>query len=157
MQQTENISGTEPLSEGDKAYYRQRQRNRAYEQIISLFVKLAEETGLSKTDLSIRTGKDKATITRCLSAPSNLTLDTISDLLLAMDAEMGFQVLQFSELDRLRPNYTHPLIIKCEKPENLWLSVKVHGTRVINRGSRLGEASSTGIEERERFVTFNER
>lgn len=127
MQQMENTSKFEALNEGDKAYYRQRQRNRLHESVISLFVRRAEQQGLTKSDLAFITGKDKSIITRCLSAPSNLTLDTISDLMLAMDAEMGFEVLEFSEQEKLCHNFVHELLIDCDRNQNIWLTVRRDG------------------------------
>jgi hypothetical protein len=52
--------------------------------------------------------KDPSQITRWLSAPSNFELDTLSDILLALGAEMDHRIVRFG--DRIKPNYAHPLI-----------------------------------------------
>lgn len=54
--------------------------------------------------------RDPAQITRWLSAPSNLQLDTISDLLLAMGAEMDHSIVRFAE--RSKPNFVHPMLAR---------------------------------------------
>jgi transcriptional regulator with XRE-family HTH domain len=100
---------TEAKSARDVYYYRRRLKNRIFARLAAFFAEEAKRTGLTKKDLAERLNKDPAQITRWLSGPSNLTLDTLSDLLLAMDAEADPpQLVRFSE--RVTPNYVHPLI-----------------------------------------------
>ena len=61
-----------------------------------------------------RMGKDPAVLTRLLSHPSNMTLDTISDILLALDAEAEPPVITKFK-DKAAPNYIHPLVAKALK------------------------------------------
>lgn len=90
-------------------YFRQRLKNRFFGKIVSFFSEEAERRGITKKDLAVALDRDPAQITRWLSNPSNMTLDTISDILLAMDAEIeGPSIVRFSE--RYRSNYAHPLI-----------------------------------------------
>jgi hypothetical protein len=98
------------ISTRDRAYYRRRQQNRIYGEIAALFAEEAEAGRMTKRKLAELLGKDPAQVTRLLSEPSNLEIDTISDYLLAMDAEMDSRVVRFSE--RAKPNYMHPLIAK---------------------------------------------
>lgn len=76
------------ISMDDLYYYRQRHRNRVFSAVVSLFSKLVETKGLTKRELALRLGKEPAQITRWFSGPSNWTLDTVSDLLLAMGGEL---------------------------------------------------------------------
>lgn len=96
------------LKRRDRAYYQQRQRNRVFAAIVELFAEEAEKGRITKKSLADMLGKDPSQITRWLSVPSNLELDTISDILLAMDAEMDYRVVRLAE--RPRANYVHPLI-----------------------------------------------
>src|SRR3990167_9383585 len=80
----------------DIEYFRERQRNNIYQAVISHFAKKAEE-GLTKKEVAEILKKDPAQITRWLSGPGNLTLDTISDLFLAMGAEMKHEVISLGE------------------------------------------------------------
>lgn len=97
------------VSARDLYYYRRRLKNRTFARLATFFAEQAEETGLTKKDLAERLGKDPAQITRWLAGPSNLTLDTLSDLLLAMEAEADPpRMVRFA--DRAKPNYAHPLI-----------------------------------------------
>ncbi len=105
---TENTSANEQLRQFDISYFQQRQRNRVFEQVIRHFAEKARAEHISKKHLAQKLGKDPSQITRWLAAPTNWTLDTISDLLLAMDAEMNFQIAPFSE--QTVSNYFHPIM-----------------------------------------------
>lgn len=83
---TEILDGPEiPL--GKIAYFRARLRNRLYDLVVSEFLRQTSANNLSKADLARRIHRRPEQVTRWLSAPSNWTLDTLSDLLLAMGAE----------------------------------------------------------------------
>lgn len=107
----ENISKEDKaISRRERAYYRRRQQNRVYGELAAYFAEEAAAGRITKSKLAELLGKDPAQITRWLSEPSNLELDTISDILLAMGAEMDHRVARFS--DRAGQNYVHPLIAK---------------------------------------------
>jgi hypothetical protein len=109
----ENISKTQPLPRREIYYYRQRQKNRVFADICAFFAEEAAKGGISKRIIADRIACDPALITRWLSAPSNLTLDTISDLLLALGAEMDCRIVSFA--DRPRGNAIHPFIASLSK------------------------------------------
>ena len=96
------------LKRRDIAYYRRRQQNRVFTALAEIFEEEAEKGATSKKELAAILGKDPSQITRWFAGPSNLELDTISDILLAMGAEMDHRVVRFSE--RTKPNYVHPLL-----------------------------------------------
>jgi ribosome-binding protein aMBF1 (putative translation factor) len=108
----ENTTKTEKkISRRDRSYYRQRQRNRVFSQLAKFFAEEAERTGITKKELAAALDKDPSQITRLLSGPTNLELDTISDYLLAMGAEMDHSIVKFA--DRAKPNFAHPTIAQC--------------------------------------------
>ena len=109
----ENTSKLSPVSDRDIFYYRQRSKNRLFEALTAFFAEEAARRGISKRDIADRLRRDPASITRWLTTPSNLTLDTISDLLLSLGAEMDYFVVRFD--DRPIPNETHPLIAQFNK------------------------------------------
>lgn len=96
------------ISIRDFAYYRRRHQNRIHAAIASFFTEEAEAGRITKKRLAELMGKDPSQITRWLSEPSNYEADTISDILLAMNAEMDHSVARFA--DRPTPNYVHPVI-----------------------------------------------
>jgi hypothetical protein len=106
----ENTSKLPAVSDRDIFYYRQRSKNRLFEALTSFFAEEAERRGITKRDIAECLRRDPALITRWLTAPSNLTLDTISDLLLSLGAEMDYVVAKFE--DRPQPNEMHPLIAR---------------------------------------------
>src|SRR5215470_7279740 len=108
----ENTSKLSAVSDRDVFYYRQRSKNRLFEALTSFFAEEAERRGITKRDIAECLRRDPASITRWLTAPSNLTLDTISDLLLSLGAEMDYTVAKFE--DRARPNEMHELIARIK-------------------------------------------
>ena len=103
----ENISNKiESLPERDVFYFRKRQKNRVFTEIASFFADQAELTGITKRDIADRIRRDPAQITKWLNEPKNITLDTISDLLLSLGAEMDYRIVRFQ--DRAKPNAVHP-------------------------------------------------
>lgn len=93
----ENTSKTGTLAKRDIFYFRQRQKNRVFADICAFFAEEAAKGHINKRKLAEKISCDPALITRWLSAPSNLTLDTISDLLLGLDAEMDHRIVRFKE------------------------------------------------------------
>ena len=75
-----------PIPEAKRVYFQTRLRNRLFDYILGRFVQ-EQEKGLTKAKLGRRIGKPPEMINRWLGAPSNLTLDTVSDLLLGICAE----------------------------------------------------------------------
>ena len=101
-------SSKKELKRRDIAYYRRRQQNRVFTAVAQLFAEEAENGNITKKELAELLGKDPAQISRWLGAPSNFELDTISDILLAMGAEMDCRVARLNE--HSKPNYAHPMI-----------------------------------------------
>ena len=95
----------EPICDREIFYQRERTRNRLFSDLVLFFQLRAEETGINKKVIAEKLRKDPSQITRWLSQPSNLTLDTLSDLLLSLDAEMDCKFVKFS--DRAIPNFAH--------------------------------------------------
>lgn len=94
-----NILNDNTISSKDIYFFRQRQKNKVFQSVLSYFAKQAEFDGLTKTELAERLHKNKSQITRWFSGPGNWTLDTISDLLLAMEAEMEYSIVSFDRPD----------------------------------------------------------
>lgn len=92
-----STSEMHPLSDREIFYFRQRQKNKVFQSVIAYFAEQAEARGLTKRDIAKLLNRDPAQITRWLSGPSNWTLDTISDLLLAMKAELEINIVAFDD------------------------------------------------------------
>jgi hypothetical protein len=75
-----------PIPDEKLVYFRTRSRNRLYHFILSRFV-AEQEKGLTKAALARRIGKSPEVINRWLGSPSNLTADSISDLLIGISGE----------------------------------------------------------------------
>lgn len=103
------IEGDAPLSEGHKAYFKERVRNNYYDYVLRKFLE-AEAGGLKKADLARRIGWRPDQLSRTLASPGNWTLNSITELLLGICKEeltpSSMQVLQrpqanFIQLDVL--------------------------------------------------------
>lgn len=77
-------------------YYRHRLKLRIFQKIAAYFYTLAKEKGLTQKQLADMTGKDPSVVNKLMSGPGNWRLDTISDILLAMDAELSDEIIPLS-------------------------------------------------------------
>jgi hypothetical protein len=111
-----DTSKIEKHSEREIFYYRRRFLNRVHEALTTFFEEECERRDWTRQDVAERIDRDPAQISRWLSAPSNLTLESISDLLLSVDAEMDVNIARFGE--RKTPNYMHPLIAGVLRRKN---------------------------------------
>jgi hypothetical protein len=110
MTDKENTSKLDPVKRRDVAYYRKRQKNRVFTLLVEFFAQEAARRGITKKQLAYALSKDPSQISVWLSAPSNFELDTLSDILLAMGAEMDHRIVRFA--DRAKPNSPQRGIVK---------------------------------------------
>lgn len=96
-------SGTTHIPLGTFNYMRVRNRQRFYTHLINKF----EESGLKNSDLAKRMGRPPEVVSRWLSSPKNMRLDTISDILFAID---GGELIYENEypLDKAPRNSNKP-------------------------------------------------
>ena len=69
---------------GTLSYFRERFRDRLYDLVIEEFLKQRAESDLTRAEVARRIGRRPEQITRWFGAPGNWTLETVSDLLLAI-------------------------------------------------------------------------
>lgn len=93
------------IPEAKRVYFQRRLRDRLFDFLRERFER-EEPNGLTQAKLARRIGKSPEVISRWLNAPSNLTLDSISDLMLGMVAEEP-EFDGKSLLNRSATNYTH--------------------------------------------------
>jgi hypothetical protein len=98
------------VSEATLAYFRERLRNRIHQFILRQF-QARQERGLTQADVARVLGRRPEQINRWLGTPGNWTLDTISDLMLAISkAELEFS--EYPLENRGVRNYSGPGWIK---------------------------------------------
>lgn len=85
--------GDNRISERTLGYVAEATRDELYD----MLVRACSEAGITKATIAKRLGKDPAQITRLLSASNNWTIDTLSELLFAIDGRM------------LCPNHVFPM------------------------------------------------
>jgi hypothetical protein len=105
----------EAIPQPELAYYRERLRNRVFDCILDALGERVRTRRFNRLMIARRMGKDPAQVSRLLAYPSNLTLDTVSDLLRALDADL---TLSFFLTDQAPPaNYEHPWSTRNDKAE----------------------------------------
>ena len=68
------------ISLGTLTYFRERNRNRVHDLVLTAF----EKSGITQAEIARRLSKRPDVVCRLIGAPGNWTLDTVSDLLLAI-------------------------------------------------------------------------
>src|ERR1700733_13807570 len=82
------IAHSKPISLRTRLLYRRRLQNRLQRLLRRAFRDEQKRTGLTQKELAERIGKDKSKVNQWLSIASNLTLETISDLLLGLGVDL---------------------------------------------------------------------
>jgi transcriptional regulator with XRE-family HTH domain len=90
--------------EPTKYFFRQRQRNRLYDAVISA----VEEAGIRRSDIANKLGINRSQVSRWLAGPANWEIDTISDILFSADSELDFKVIMLRDRAKTQRNRFHP-------------------------------------------------
>lgn len=82
-------------------YFQQKFREEVHEQLLELYDSVKSARGIARSDLAKKIGRRPEQVTRWLSSPTNLEIDTISDLALGLGVipKLEFQPISilFSE------------------------------------------------------------
>jgi len=112
------------MSDRDIRFYRRLRRNHVFSKLLAYYEKIAEENGIKKSDIATMLGKKPSQITRWFAEPANLTLDTISDLLLAMNAELEFGVVPASSEQYTAEDFMQEFKNWTENQEDITVSAQ---------------------------------
>ena len=77
--------------------------SRVHAAVLSVFIGRCHNCGFSLEALAKRLGKPTKAVGVILDEPENWSLDTVSDLLLAMDCEAGFRIQEVLFSDSAPP------------------------------------------------------
>jgi len=108
-----------PIPESTLIYFRERFRDKLHSAILEAFLIRSQQKNLKRQDLAARIHRTKAQISRWFSAPSNITLDSISDLMVGLG--MDFDAFPFSPIENtLAPKEAQ---VKKEKTDQLFSEI----------------------------------
>ena len=120
----------EPLSPRAIFYCRERLRNRIFDCVIKALADRVAMGTVPRAKLAKRLGKDPAQISRWFSGPSNWTIDTISDLMLALNAELILEHKLYEHVPV--PNYRHPLAETTDSWSKSYVTIRADGGSDLN-------------------------
>ncbi len=86
------------IPEDALVYFQDRLRRRVYSVLLDAFTRRAKERGLTGKELAHRIRRSGATVSRWLSRPSNLSLDSISLLMVGLG--MDFDEFPFTPIEK---------------------------------------------------------
>jgi DNA-binding phage protein len=87
-----------PIPHDKLIYFREMLRHRLHSVILEAFSQRAVEHGLTQKDFAIRIHRSREQINRWLSSASNLTLDSISDIMVGL--AMDFDAFPFTAIEQ---------------------------------------------------------
>ncbi len=135
------------ISQRDIRFSRRLLRNQVYSELLGLFAKKAKSENLTKSRIAIILDRDPSQITRWFAEPSNLELDTISDLLVAMGGEMAISVAPGSE-DQVDLEEFMQSFIKSVEAESADTHTAVESDGTVELGSADEATSDSTIDIR---------
>jgi transcriptional regulator with XRE-family HTH domain len=91
-----------------------RNRNKVFGKIVKAIADSCREQGITQKDLADRIGRKPAQLSKWLSGPSNWTLDTVSDLLFCIDAEIECEVI-FNKDRRKSNQFNHQMEVLMDQ------------------------------------------
>jgi transcriptional regulator with XRE-family HTH domain len=142
------------VTEGaSKFFFRQRQRNRLFDNVVEAIEDASASNGIRRKDIAEKLSVNPSQVSRWLSGPANWEQDTISDLLFAIDAELEFRIVPFSELERKKSNHFHPrgeppeIILAPTTTNTSTASISLYGALQPTRSGALIPSISTVMKE----------
>lgn len=144
-QKTQPSTTNTPLSGREIAYYTRRTQNLFFDAIIRALTAEIEAGRITRATLAKRIHKSAPQVTRWLSGPSNLTLNTIGLLLCGMGAEIEPRIIFHRDIRE--SNYAHPLYDKL-------VSKKRKVDKDTARKTNIGTSDSSQIINVKTAMTF---
>ncbi len=96
-----------PIPPAMLGYFQGSTKDSAHEEILKVFLESSEKDGMTRAFIARRIGKTPEQITRWLGAPGNWTLDTLTNLAIAMGYRPRIALERLSEMRQ--SNQYHPL------------------------------------------------
>ena len=125
-------------------YLRSDFATRLHQGLLSIFLDLESKREINKAELARRINKGPDQITRWLSGPGNLTLDTVSDLAAGMGCRPEIQFVKINEPVRI---HSIADTREASPPQNTILGSARDGSEVVRRESLPSIKGTTNVED----------
>jgi transcriptional regulator with XRE-family HTH domain len=135
MELLSEILEWKPIPQDTLVYFRERLRHRLHSAILDAFTRRAKERGLKQKDLASRIHRSHVQINRWLSTATNLTLDSISDLMVGLG--MDFDAFPFTPIEKT--------FAVTERQETGEKSSDIPKIGVIDMGSTTSKLDEIGL------------
>lgn len=122
---------------GKLAYFRGRLTNRIHALVLEEFDLLSKADKINKAQLAKRIGREPAQVTRWLGSPGNWTIETFSDLLLAMGYEPTISVRNLAGAAKPAVDQSNIIVMNFSNATAL----------PVTRSPQLPEMTSTSLKE----------
>ena len=120
----ENISIKSKVSNRDLAYFRARLKNNIFHELLGCFYEQAKAGRLNKKFIADVLGKDAGWVSRQFAGPRNLELDTLSDLLLAMDSELEVKAVRIEKQHSLPREHLWDVASTISEPKGVRVQMR---------------------------------
>jgi transcriptional regulator with XRE-family HTH domain len=127
----------DPISAGDRGYARTTMRLMIAGAVWQLWEQLRRDKGVDQKWLADRLNKDKSRVSRLLNGPGNWTMDTVADLLEAMEGRLTLVQAKFYR-DIAASSPIEPGLAALRDSPRLW--------NVIEVTIELNDATPTRLE-----------
>jgi DNA-binding phage protein len=112
-----------PISVGKQAYFRERLKGNFHEKMVNLFREKEASGEITRAKLARKIGKRPEQITRILNSSGNLSLNTISDIILGMGCEPEILIRDIEKSPR---NFNQPDWLCSSSPLKLVISPQLY-------------------------------
>lgn len=121
-----------------------------YNELFQAYEQKKEKEGLTKKEIAVRLNKDQAAITRWFNGNGNMTLETVSDLMWAMDHRPTFQAIECNEIEENNVSWHQ---VKCDQYDDMG---KITSCFSLDDDEITNTASKNIVPNRKANIKINE-
>jgi len=145
------------IPESTLVYFRERFKNKLHAIVLQNFIEQERANAVSKADIARKLDKDPSQITRWLKNPGNLTIGSVSDLLLALGSEPSIEstcIVADGVADNRLPDWLLNTQQTAARSEKMGVVRIIHNAETANPNANQYGVESMVPYERGKDETF---